>query len=383
MKLNLVKFTTLGMCALAALVSCNKDDENNNTNTSSSTVLEGTLTEDRTLAANSTYELNGEYCVASGVTLTIEEGVKIIAQDDNVVDYIIVEQGGKIDAQGTASNPIVMTSELKEHGAWGGLHVCGYAQTNVGVGSSEIGDKPYGGDNDSDNSGVMRYIRVEYAGYNFSEDKEANGFTFYGVGDGTTAEYLQAYKGSDDGFEWFGGSMNAKYLVSTDNYDDSFDWTYGFRGTIEYAVAEQISTECDRLIEGDNSSSNNYATPISSPTLRYLTLIGNEGGTKGVHIRVGSQATLENVLVMGKTYCLDLTSDATKDYFTSTAAALSNVYITSDVSDSVDGLPCEPASSTLYTNYAFSIGGYVGQINGAGAIADAASDWTLGWSVAE
>ena len=105
-----------------------------------------------------------------------------------------------------------MTSEKKEAGAWGGLHICGKAPINVegGKGTSEIGDAPYGGDDAADNSGVLKYIRLEYTGYAFSEESESNGVSFYGVGNGTTVEHLQAYKGSDDGFEWFGGTVNVK-----------------------------------------------------------------------------------------------------------------------------------------------------------------------------
>ncbi|HBG53269.1 MAG TPA: hypothetical protein DDW70_03525, partial [Rikenellaceae bacterium] len=168
--------------------------------------------------------------VKPGVTFTIEPGVIIVAKDDDVVDYILVEQGGKIDARGTAANPVVMTSERKEAGAWGGVHICGLAPINVTgtTSKSEIGDALYGGSNVADNSGTLSYIRVEYTGYAFSEEKEANGFTFYGVGNGTVVDHLQSYKGSDDGFEWFGGTVNVKYLVATDNGDDSFDWTEGW-----------------------------------------------------------------------------------------------------------------------------------------------------------
>ena len=161
----------------------------------------------------------------------------IIAQDDDQVDYILIEQGAKIDARGTASSPIVMTSSRKEAGAWGGLHICGKAPINAGTDAkSEIGDASYGGND---------------------QEKEANGFTFYGVGDGTTVDHLQAYGGSDDGFEWFGGTVNVKYLVSTNNTDDSFDWTEGWCGNGQFMIAHQISSECDALMECDNNDNDN------------------------------------------------------------------------------------------------------------------------------
>lgn len=135
--------------------------------------LSGELTVNKTLKSGNIYKLSGGYHVKSGVTLTIEEGVTIEAIDDNIVDYILVEQGAKIEATGTVENPIIMTSEKKEYGAWGGLHICGKAPVNVsGTAISEIGDATYGGNIVDDNSGILRYIRIEYAGYNFSEEKK-------------------------------------------------------------------------------------------------------------------------------------------------------------------------------------------------------------------
>ena len=117
-----------------------------------------------------------------------------------------------------------MTATRQQPGAWGGVHICGRAPVNLsgGTGKSEIGDAAFGGTAPNDNSGTMRYVRLEYTGFAFSETKESNGLTMYGVGNGSTIEYIQTYKGSDDGFEWFGGTVNARYLVSTHSEDDSF-----------------------------------------------------------------------------------------------------------------------------------------------------------------
>ena len=153
--------------------------------------------------------------------------MKIIAVYDDIADYILVKQGGKINAVGTPDKPIVMTSEKEEPGAWGGIHICGRAHTNAegGKGSSEIGGAVYGGNDDADNSGTLQYIRLEYTGFAFDEEHEANGISFYGVGNGTIVDHCQAYKGSDDGFEFFGGSVNVSNLVAVSCSDDSFDWT--------------------------------------------------------------------------------------------------------------------------------------------------------------
>ncbi len=344
MKKNLMILAAVALSS-AAMVSCDATKEVTPDVPAVETVLKGVISENVTLAKGSSYTLDGAYVVPAGRTLTIEEGVTITAVDGGEVDFILVQQGGKIDAQGSKDAPIVMTAELKEHGAWGGVHICGYAKTNIGTGSSEVGDSTYGGDNDADNSGVLSYIRVEYAGYLYSEDKECNGFTFYGVGSGTKVDHLVAYKGSDDGYEWFGGAVNCSYLVSIDNQDDSFDWTYGFRGTIDNAYAEHLSDKCDHLVEGDSNKTNPSETlPISHPTIKNAVLIGidRDGGDRGLRIRRGSELTLENVQVSGKTNSFDFQSAETKAYFTANAAsALVNVKADGAMVDALESAPLE------------------------------------------
>ncbi len=290
------------MVALAAAVFALTSCEQGGNNGTTVADLQGEITSDMTLEAGKTYTLSGGFHVKEGATLTIEEGVTIKSVDDNVVDYILVEQGARIMAEGTAENPIVMTSDLQKAGSWGGLHICGRAPINVTGAKSEIGDASYGGTDANDNSGVLRYIRIEYAGYAFSSEKEANGFTFYGVGAGTTVDHLQAYKGSDDGFEWFGGTVNAKYLVSTDNTDDSFDWTEGWQGKVQYMVAHQQDATCDCLLECDNNDRNPAITPVSHPVLSNLTLVGNNSSEnkRGIRLRAGTQAEIYNAFVSGK-----------------------------------------------------------------------------------
>lgn len=388
-----------GMLALAT--SCEKSS--NEPNNEDDNLLSGELTENRTLQRGQTYYLNGGYHVKAGATLYIEPGVTVVAKDDNIVDYLLIEQGAKIDAQGTANEPIVLTSEKKEHGAWGGVHICGYAPINVKgtVSKSEIGDAPYGGDNANDNSGVLRYIRLEYAGYSFSEEKEANGFTFYGVGNGTVAEYLEAYKGSDDGFEWFGGTLNCKYLVSYDNTDDLFDWTEGWSGKGQFWIGVQKSAECDCLLECDNNSKDFAAAPIANPILSNLTLNGNNSDVnkRGIRLRAGTFARIYNSVLTGKANCVTTETAETETSLVNGASSLKYLFFSTGISCkegiySPELFMAADNHNSLVEDIKLSadyIGTYDGaadlsadsfftNVNYSGAVKDG-NDWTKGWTL--
>ena len=334
--LNLMAYAMIVSMSAFTLSACDDEegDDNNGGNEGNGgneteivmedgATLSGAIEKGKTviLSEGLSFKLSGGYAVEEGAMLKIEPGVTITAVDDDEPDYILVKQGGKIDAQGTAEYPIVMTSELQEAGGWGGIHICGKAHTNRGTGTtSEIGNAPYGGDVENDNSGTLRYIRLEYTGFALDEEHESNGVSFYGVGNGTTVEYLQAYKGADDGFEFFGGSVNAKYLVVTDCEDDSFDWTEGWNGKAQFLVATQLGTtgakdDGDCLIEADNQDTDNYATPIACPTLSNLTLIGNGSteGKRGIRLREGTHAKIYNTIVTGKPECLTVESKGTEE----------------------------------------------------------------------
>ena len=180
-RMNEKLFSLAFLAGLTLFTACSDDEttDNGGDNPTSETTLTGNITEDVTLTSGTTYRLSGQYIVEEGATLTIEPGVQIVAVHDDIVDYILVKQGARIEAEGTASSPIIMTSEQKEPGAWGGIHICGRAHTNAeGGGYSEIGNAPYGGKHASDNSGTLRYVRVEYTGYAFDAEHEANGISF-------------------------------------------------------------------------------------------------------------------------------------------------------------------------------------------------------------
>lgn len=302
-------------------------------------ILKGELTANKTLLKDKVYALSGEYIVKTGATLTIEEGVKIVAMtNDESVDYILVQQGAKIEAVGTKENPIIMTSDKKESGAWGGLHICGKAHTNAenGEGTSEIGNAAYGGSADNDNSGTLKYIRLENTGYALDSEHEANGISFYGVGNGTTVEYVQAYNGSDDGFEFFGGSVDVKHMVVTNCSDDSFDWTEGWNGRGQFLVAyqeakETLGFDCDCLMECDNNGKNFAATPVACPTLANLTLIGNGGEKQGVRLRAGTQVKMYNALISGKGKCLTTETTETEKALVDGTSVLNYVTLATDI----------------------------------------------------
>ena len=349
------KFSTLALIAgMFVFTSCSNNDDDPVIEEPDNSVLQGSIVSDLTLKSGNTYTLNGEFLVKEGATLNIEPGVKIVAQYDDRVDYILVEQGAKINALGTASAPIIMTSSKEEPGAWGGIHICGRAHTNAegGKGSSEIGGATYGGSNDADNSGVLKYVRVEYTGYAFDEEHEANGMTFYGVGNGTIIENCEAYHGSDDGFEFFGGSVNVKNMVVVNCSDDSFDWTEGWNGKGENLVAYQESAstlgyDCDCLIEADNNENNYSATPVSHPVLKNLILVGNGGNKQGIRLRRGTEVEIISAKVCGKGKAVAVESAETENALLNGKSKLTHVSISGTL-DSKEG---------IYTNEAFVAAG--------------------------
>ena len=358
MKRMIKNFIFCGIVAIltCAMVACDGNKPGNGNNVQNGSTLSGTLTSDVTLSKGNTYYLSGEYIVPDGITLNIEEGVTIISVYDDVVDYILVKQGGKINAVGTADAPIVMTSEKEEPGAWGGIHICGYARTNAegGTGSSEIGGAPYGGTDDNDNSGRLSYVRVEYTGYAFDEEHQANGITFYAVGSGTQVDHCEAYKGSDDGFEWFGGAVNVSYMVSKNCSDDSFDWTEGWSGSANYLVAYQENSEtlgydCDCLIEADNNENNYVATPTSHPIITNATLVGNGGSKQGIRLRRGTQAVISNVIVCGKGLPLSVESSETEQALVDGISSIKNTTISAEVK----------SEKGIYTNDTFVADGNI------------------------
>jgi len=269
-------------------------------------ILQGSITANTTLESSKTYELKGGVTVESGATLTIQAGTKIIAGNENgVFAFLLIAQGAKIQAIGTASQPIVFTSKnaTPNAGDWGGLLLAGKAPINRGLtATSEVANATYGGTDPLDNSGTLSYVRLEFTGGKINADSEFNGLSLYGVGSATTIDHIQVFQGNDDGFEFFGGTVNTKYLVSVGAKDDLFDWTDGWIGKNQFWVGLQTSIEGDRGIEADNLSSNRLATPISNPAIANITLVGAEdgdGGNQAMKLREGTQVKIFNAIAKG------------------------------------------------------------------------------------
>lgn len=323
MKNNLL----LGLAIITMLFSCTTDDTpeiiindnsvtNNNTgggngNGSESIFLSGTFTEDLTLEEGNDYVVDGPLIMASGTTLTIPAGLTIEALATGADVYIAISQGAQIIANGTAARPIILTSSSSapQAGDWGGLILLGNAPINSVTGgsatsTSEIANLPYGGDIVDDTSGSLRYVRVQYSGGSADGQSENNGFSFYGVGNGTTVEFIQVFEGLDDGVEFFGGTVNVNNVSVINAQDDSIDWTEGYSGTIVDAHIRH-GAEHDRAIEADgfNTDIGNNSNPLffSNPTITNLTVEGQGSGSgnEAIRLRAGTQGTLTNIVLEG------------------------------------------------------------------------------------
>ncbi|RXK59344.1 hypothetical protein ESA94_14510 [Lacibacter luteus] len=314
------------------------------------TVIPSTLTGriDRSLSLpKGRYKLSGFVYVGKGATLEIAAGSVVLA-DASVKTALIIEQGGKLVADGKADAPIVFTSD-KAAGSrrefdWGGISICGYAPTNRPLTPAPIteggSNRPYGGTDAGDNSGILRYVRIEFAGITAENNSELNGLTLYGVGAGTIIENVQTSFCGDDGFEFFGGTVNAKNLISFASGDDDFDFDFGYNGQIQYAVSlrDKYSDDDDaNQIECDNDASGTTATPVTRPILSNFTLIGpydtTGTGTNGSRHRYGNRwrrsARFEfrNSIILGsKGNAIVLESDNTiNDYKSGTSIFRNNL----------------------------------------------------------
>ncbi|MDN5552481.1 hypothetical protein [Prevotella sp.] len=229
-----------------------------------------------------TYVLNGWVYIGNGAQLTIEPGT-IIKGDKDSKAALIVERGGKLIAKGTADAPIIFTSEQakgsRKPGDWGGIILCGKAKNNQNEMQIEGGPRTkHGGNDDTDNSGILSYVRIEFAGYPFQKDKEINGLTFGSVGSGTQIDHIQVSYSNDDSYEWFGGKVNCKYLIAYKGWDDDFDTDNGFSGNVQFGLAIRDSKIADTSqsngFESDNCADGSPVSPYTTATFSNITFVG-------------------------------------------------------------------------------------------------------------
>ena len=273
-------------------------------------VVTGEIAGTETWVNTNYYVLRGAVFVRQGGTLNIQAGTRVIGEAGSV-GTLIVLRGARLNAIGTAAQPIVFTSDqpigTRNRGDWGGLIINGRAPVNLegGEGAGEGDTGVYGGTDPNDNSGILRYVRVEFSGVEFSPDNELNGIAFQGVGRGTQVDHVQAHMSRDDALEWFGGTVDAKHIVMSNAADDSLDWTFGWTGRVQFAAITQRGDDADNGIEADDNEFNNNALPRSNPQIYNITLCGdpdrNEGGesARAANLRRGTAFTIRNFLITG------------------------------------------------------------------------------------
>jgi hypothetical protein len=286
------KQALLLLFAATLFAACSKTNPIVDPPTSSNVVeISGDIKASTTWTADKIYLLKGFVYVTDGATLTIEPGT-IIKGDKASKGTLTVTRGAKLNAIGTVDKPIVFTSALaaggRSSGDWGGIILLGKAPVNpTAVPNIEGGLDPkgdpakyiqYGGTDVNDNSGTLKYVRIEYAGIPFSPDNEINGLTMGGVGAGTTLDYIEVYRSGDDSYEWFGGTVTAKHLISIGAQDDDFDTDFGFSGKVQFGLAQRAQVIADfsgsNGFESDNDAVGSNNTPQTGVIFSNMTIIG-------------------------------------------------------------------------------------------------------------
>jgi hypothetical protein len=302
--------------------------------------LSGEIKAALTLSPSKEYLLRGLVTVKAGTTLTIEKGTVIKGESQSKA-ILLVEPGAKIMAEGTEDEPIVFTSQAapadRRPGDWGGLVILGNAPVNNPGGKGNVegilktaAGTQYGGSDPEDSSGMLRFVRVEYAGVILSQDNEVNGVTFAGVGRGTKVDHIQVRQALDDCFEFFGGTVDAKYLACQGNEDDGFDWDNGYSGRLQFLVLQQSPQHVgeDNGFEADNDAQGSGNTPFSNPTIFNASLFGKNADVDniqyGMLLRRNTRVTLKNILVSGFEAAIDIRDTSTAQAVSQNALTLTN-----------------------------------------------------------
>lgn len=352
---------TLTIFCLLAAAACG-DDDNNTTPTPDAPPADAPPTGGQTIRlnddiiANTTFTADNTYViprlkqlfVKAGATLTIQPGTVVRGEEGSI---LVITRGSKILAEGSVAKPIVFTSAqpdtAKTRGFWGGVLILGAAPINVNTLSTPtsleatfeaftaaIPEGKFGGNNAADNSGILKYVRIEFAGFNFVADREFNNLTLCGVGSGTQIDYVQVHAGSDDGIEFFGGTVNVKHIVSTQNGDDGFDTDNGWNGKAQYIVIQNITPdgarEASNGYESDNhgTAASYEATPRTLPTIYNVTIIGNRLYTAGASfaavMRRGTGGMYFNHIITGFPIGPEFRDTATQTQITAGNLAFKN-----------------------------------------------------------
>ena len=291
------------------------------------------ITANTTWTSGNTYHLKAQIYVTNNAVLTIEPGVVIRGDHTAAGAGLFVTKGSKVNAIGTATSPIVFTSDnaagSRNKGDWGGVILLGKGSYNSNNGVNNIegitasADTQYGGGttpDDNDNSGTLKYVRIEFAGYVYAANQEINGLTFGAVGRGTTIDYVQVSHANDDSFEWFGGSVNCKHLIAFRGLDDDFDTDFGYNGNVQFCLSVRDPNIADNPtagstsegFESDNNAAGDSATPFTSAIFSNCTMIGpsyrttlTNGGTmptgaykRAARIRKNSKLKIFNSIFM-------------------------------------------------------------------------------------
>ncbi|MCE3076454.1 hypothetical protein [Chryseobacterium gwangjuense] len=381
-------FFSLAAAFSSTAISCSNSDDDSSESISTidpsnfkGSIAAGTTV---TLDPSKVYTITGKVLVESGANLVIPAGTRITVAEG--ANYLIVDRGGKLYINGTATSPVVFEGTSHKQGHWGGIVVLGNAPSNrsaLGTSTSELGDLTYGGTDNNDNSGVIKYVVIKDSGFKYNPEKEFNGLSLFGVGSGTTLSYIYVTDGADDGVECFGGSPNLDHIVVTGVGDDGFDWTEGYKGTANFlyvARKKQYQTATEpgnRGIEADTQDTNpntTFGNGVSNPTITNATFLGNAGGSEsqGMKVRAGSNGQFDNIVLANYTTGLDFETDRTLAWFQG-GSYIKNLRFVNIATKSKAKNTAGTAVdiSTIYSENASAVGA------GAGT---ALPDWAKGWT---
>lgn len=383
-----------------SLMSCEKDlgGADDPIGVPTTNTITGNITQTVTLTSDREWILKGYVYVVDGAKLIIQPGT-IIKSDLIEKGALCIERGGKIIAEGTSTKPIVFTSGQpigqRSPGDWGGIVILGKAKTNRTSEPTIEGGigRPFGGSDDYDNSGILKYVRIEYAGIAAMPNSEINALTLGGVGSGTTLENIQTIYANDDAFEFFGGTVNAKNLYAFATADDDFDFDFGYTGTISYSASKRDPQFVDNGdagngVECDNDGTGSSATPTTHPKLDNVILIGPFDAASlsnhnlGLRFRRATKFTMTNSKVLGyQKGSFSMESNETVQYYKNGAS----IFLNNEVQAFDPALNFISKATSIMTSdsvktKALSQGNIEKSYTKSELDAMSKPSWTLGWT---